>query len=90
MEQILTAIQQMMNDRFKQLEDRMETKFEKVTEQLDRMETTLNIVSKTTNDDTLAILERIERNTKSLNQDIEFLSEQSGRHEMYFNRINNA
>jgi DNA anti-recombination protein RmuC len=95
MEQILTAIRQLDNrfnqidDRFNQLEDRMELKFEKVTEQLDRMETTLNIVAKTANDDTVAILERIDRNTKSLNQDIEFLSEQSGRHEMYFNRINN-
>jgi Skp family chaperone for outer membrane proteins len=103
MEQILTAILQMnnhfkqmddrfnqMDDRFKQLEDRMETKFEKVTDQLDRMETTLDIIAKTAYEDTVAIIERIDRNTKSLNQDIEFLSEQSGRHEMYFNRINNS
>jgi predicted nucleic acid-binding Zn-ribbon protein len=103
MEKILTAIQQMenrfnqmddrfnqMDNKFKELEDKMDIKFEKVTEQLDRMETTLNIVAKTANDDTVAILERIDKNTKSLNQDIEFLSEQSGRHEMYFNRINNA
>jgi hypothetical protein len=78
-----------MDDRFIRLEDKMETKFKMVTEQLDRMETTLNIVAKTANDDTFAILERIDRNTKSLNQDVEFLSEQSGKHEMYLNRINN-
>lgn len=51
------------------------------------METTLNTVAETANDDTLAILERIDRNTKSMNQDIEFLSKQSGKHEMFFNRI---
>lgn len=51
------------------------------------METTLHTVAETANDDTLAILERIDRNTKIMNQDIEFLSKQSGKHEMFFNRI---
>jgi predicted nucleic acid-binding Zn-ribbon protein len=87
MEQILKAIQQMegrINEKF----EKVDQNFENVTEQLDRMETTLHAVAETANHDTMAIFERIDRNTKTLNQDIEFLSEQAGRHEMYFNRIN--
>jgi len=68
--------------------ENVDAQFEKVNEQLDRIETTLIAVSETANDDTSVILERIDRNTKGLNQDIEFLSKKIGTHEMYFNRIN--
>ena len=61
----------------------MDEKFEMVTEKLARIETTLNAVAQTSINDTISILERIDWNTKNLNQDIEFLSEQSGRHELY-------
>ena len=37
------------------------------------MEETLNNIAQTANGDTVTILERIDRNTKNLNQDIEFL-----------------
>ncbi|WP_442600004.1 hypothetical protein [Neobacillus sp. D3-1R] len=103
MEQILKEIQQMnenfqqiderfqkMDDRFEKLEEKMDHKFDMVAEQLDRMESTLDSVAKTANVDSIAILERIDKNTRSLNQDIEFLSKKSGRHELYFNRIQNS
>lgn len=35
------------------------------TEQIDRMEATLNAVAQTANNDTIAILERIDRNIKN-------------------------
>ena len=45
--------------------DGIDEKFDMVTEQLDRMEATLNAVAQTANDDTIAIIERIDRNTKN-------------------------
>ncbi|MEQ2526832.1 hypothetical protein WMO40_08975 [Bacillaceae bacterium CLA-AA-H227] len=68
--------------------DTMEGKMEQMVGQLDRMENTLNIVARTANDDTVAILKRIDNNTQSITKDIEYLSEQIGKHEMYFHRIN--
>ncbi|MFZ3588929.1 hypothetical protein ACOI1C_06515 [Bacillus sp. DJP31] len=79
MDQILKAIQQ--------LEQKFDSKFDKVTTQLDRMETTINNIAQTANEDTVAILKKIDKNTKNINRDIEFLSEQSGKHEMYLNRL---
>ena len=82
---------EIVNQKFGKIDDqfvKVDVQFEKVNEQLERIETTLIAVSETANDDTFAILERIDRNTKDLNQDIEFLSKQVGKHEMYFNRVN--
>lgn len=66
----------------------MNGEFRNMKEQLNRMETTLNAVAETAMHDTMAILKRIDKNTKDLNQDIKFLSEQVGKHEMHLNRIN--
>ena len=87
MEQILKALQE-MEQRVNKKFDSMDAKFDTMTKQLDRMEETLNNITQTANGDTVTILERIDRNTKNLNQDIEFLSEQVGKHELFFNRMN--
>ncbi len=93
MEEILKAIKQLeekFDMKFDGLEEKfdvLEERFDKVTTQLDRMETTINNVAQTPGDDTFAILKRIDSNTKNINQDIEFLSELTGKHELYFNRI---
>ncbi|TKC16077.1 hypothetical protein [Robertmurraya kyonggiensis] len=75
-------------DRIDEKFDRIDEKFDRIDEKLDRMETTLNAVARTSNDDTVAILKRIDNNTQSITKDIEYLSEQVGKHEMYFHRIN--
>ncbi|GLB61823.1 hypothetical protein [Cytobacillus sp. NCCP-133] len=62
--------------------------FEGINQQLNRMETTLNAIAQTSNDDTVSILKRIDQNTKNMNRDIEYLSKQAGKHELYFNRMN--
>jgi archaellum component FlaC len=77
----------LIEEKFELIDNKFEKKFDKVTSQLDRMETTINNVSKTANQDTNAILKIIDTNTKNINRDIEFLSELSGKHEMYFNRM---
>jgi hypothetical protein len=86
-----------MNGKFENLEGRLNGKFENlegkfdvVTNQLDRMEDTLNIVAQTASDDTVSILKRIDANTSTTKQDIDYLAKQVGKHEMYFNRLNKS
>ncbi|MBT2686742.1 hypothetical protein J7I93_00945 [Bacillus sp. ISL-47] len=62
--------------------------FGEMDQKLDRIETTLNTIAQTSTDDTVSILKRIDMNTKNMNRDIEYLSKQVGKHELYFNRIN--
>lgn len=45
----------------------MNGEFRNMKEQLNRMETTLNAVAETAMHDTMAILKRIDKNTKDLN-----------------------
>lgn len=100
MDHVLKAIQQMeerMNGKIESLEFNMDSKFTKlegkielVTTQLDRMEDTLNIVAQTASDDTKSILKRIDANTSSSKQDVDYLAKQVGKHEMYFNRFNKS
>lgn len=55
-----------------------------------RMESTLNTIAQNGQDDTITILNRIDSITNSTKEDIDFLAEQVGRHEMYFKRLNKS
>ncbi|WP_246944849.1 hypothetical protein [Bacillus pinisoli] len=69
MDEILKAIKELdakfeiMDDKFekkfKNLENKVDTKFDMVYAQLDRMETMINTVVQTANEDTIAILKII-------------------------------
>ncbi len=61
---------------------------EQMVGQLNRLDNTLNTVARIPNDDTVAILKRVDKNTQSITKDIEYLSEQIRKHEMYFHNIN--
>ncbi|MGJ7922933.1 hypothetical protein [Neobacillus sp. LXY-4] len=89
MDRVIKAIQQMeerMNGKFKNLEGKIKL----VTNQLNRMEDSLNIVAQTASDNTMSILKRIDVNTSSSKQDVDYLAKQVGKHEMYFNRLNKS
>ncbi|MDF2010216.1 hypothetical protein [Priestia megaterium] len=62
--------------------ERMDEGFKEVTERFDKLE----LLS---NDDVVAILKRLEKNTSNLSQDIETLSGLYGKHEVVINRIKN-
>lgn len=68
--------------------DTMIGKLDQIKVKLDRMESTLNTLANTFNEGTVAILNRIDKNTISFSRDTEFLSGKVGKHEMYFHRIN--
>lgn len=58
--------------------------------QVNRMDSTLNTIAQNAQDDTMTILNRIDSINTSTREDIDFLAEQVGRHEMYFKRLNKS
>jgi len=81
MNEVLQAIEQLTKD--------MNKRFDSVEEKIEQMEKNIAHLAVGSNEDTVKILERIERNTKSLNSDVEFLAGKLGNQERILNRLNN-
>jgi len=78
--------QQKIDSKLKQLDEQIGL----IKFQFNRMESTLNAIVQNAQDDTITILNRIDSIINSTKEDIDFLAEQVGRHEMYFKRLNKS
>ncbi|PED63954.1 hypothetical protein [Priestia megaterium] len=85
MDAILKAIQEMNQSLSKEIKDG----FSSVNERLDKVESRLANLETNSNEDVVALLKQIERNTNGLQQDIEFLTGKVGNHDRILNRLNN-
>lgn len=92
MNEVLKAIQELKNEiknDIKELRNEMNEKFNKVDERFNQVDIKLDTIAITSNDDVITLLKRIEKNTKDLNTDVEFLSKKVGNHERIIDRLNN-
>jgi hypothetical protein len=64
----------LIQENFKQLYQYLDIKFKEINERLDRIDVN-------SNEDIIAMLKQIDKNTKNLSKDIEYSAEQVGKHE---------
>jgi adenylosuccinate lyase len=73
-------MQLLIQESFKHLYQFLDLKFKEIHERLDRIESN-------SNEDVVALLKQIEKQTKTLSFDVEYLAEKVGKHEMILNRF---
>ncbi|MFD9628648.1 hypothetical protein [Peribacillus muralis] len=78
-----------MEAHFQELFGYLDTKFKGIDKQFADVNERLSIMEIGSNDDVIAMLKRIEKNTITLNSDAEFLAKKLGKHEMTLNRLDN-
>ncbi|MEK4886436.1 hypothetical protein NST81_17525 [Bacillus sp. FSL W8-0223] len=77
----------LIQESFKNLYQYLDLKFKEVDANFEAVNSRLEKLEANSNEDVVALLKQIQKNTKGLSTDIEYLAEKVGKHEMILNRI---